>query len=184
LYATSVIPALPAMIYRVQQGDLRIPSLLYGPLFLDDSVSMGMYFSVECAEDLAFSTPQAVATAAQAFPQQIRAYELAGLEAEFTVCHAWDVPAVAQSESQPVASAIPTLVLEGEYDPVTPPTNGALAAQSLSKSYQFLFPATGHGAFLLNPSPCPASIVVQFQRDPTHQPDGSCVASMGEPQFL
>jgi pimeloyl-ACP methyl ester carboxylesterase len=184
LYATRVIPALPAMIYHVQQGDLRIPSLLYGPFFLDDSVSSGMYFSVECAEDLAFSTPQEVATAGQAFPQQIRAYELTGLEGEFPVCRAWHVPAVAQSESQPVASAIPTLVLEGEYDPITPPTNGALAAQSLSKSYQFLFPATGHGAFLFNPSPCPTTIVVQFQRDPTHQPDGSCIALMREPQFV
>jgi pimeloyl-ACP methyl ester carboxylesterase len=184
LYATRVIPALPAMIYHVQQGDLRIPSLLYGPLFLDDSVSAGMYFSVECAEDLAFSTPQEVATAGQAFPQQIRAYELTGLEGEFPVCHAWQVPAVAHSESQPVASAIPTLVLEGEYDPITPPTNGVLAAHSLSKSYQFFFPATGHGAFLFNPSPCPTTIVVQFQRDPTHKPDGSCVASMREPQFL
>jgi pimeloyl-ACP methyl ester carboxylesterase len=90
---------------------------------------------------------------------------------------------VAQSESQPVASAIPTLVLEGEYDPITPPTNGALAAQSLSKSYQFLFPATGHGAFLFNPSHCSTTIVVQFQRDPTQKPDGSCIASMSEPLF-
>ena len=182
-YATTVIPALPRMIYQVQQGDFRVPSLLYGPLFLDDSVSWGMYYSVECAEDVAFSTPQDVTTAGQAYPQQIRSYELTGLEGEFPVCHAWNVPAVAQSESQPVVSAIPTLVLEGEYDPITPPTNGALAAQSLSHSYQFLFPATGHGAFLFNSSPCPTTIVVQFQRDPTQKPDGSCIAAMSEPLF-
>jgi pimeloyl-ACP methyl ester carboxylesterase len=182
-YATSIIPALPEMIYQVQQNDYRIPSLLYGPFFLDDSVSWGMYFSVECSEDLAFSTPQAVETAGQAYPQQIRSYELTGLEGEFSVCRTWNVPAVAPSESQPVTSSIPTLVLEGEYDPITPPTNGALAAQSLSQSYQFLFPATGHGVFLFNSSPCPATIVVQFQRDPTQKPDGSCIASMSEPQF-
>jgi pimeloyl-ACP methyl ester carboxylesterase len=182
-YATNIIPALPEMIYQVHQGNDKIPALLYGPLFLDDSVSWGMYFSVECAEDLAFSSPQAVATAGQAYPQQIRSYELTGLEGEFPVCHAWNVPAVARSESQPVTSAIPTMVLEGEYDPITPPTNGALAAQSLSKSYQFLFPGTGHGVFLFNPSPCPATMVVQFWRDPLQRPDGSCIASMGEPQF-
>jgi pimeloyl-ACP methyl ester carboxylesterase len=182
-YATSLIPALPGMIYQVEQGDFRIPSLLYGPLFFDDSVSWGMYFSVECAEDLAFSSPQAVAVAGQAYPQQIRSYELTGLEGEFPVCRTWSVPPVAKSESQPVTSAIPTLVLEGEYDPITPPTNGALAAQSLSNSYQFLFPATGHGVFLFNPSPCPATIVVQFWHDPQHKPDGSCITSMSEPQF-
>jgi pimeloyl-ACP methyl ester carboxylesterase len=182
-YATNIIPALPEMIYQVQQGNLYIPSLLYGPLFLDDSVSWGMYFSVECAEDLAFSTPGAVADAGQAYPQQIRAYELSGLEGEFPVCRAWNVPAVAKSESLPVTSSIPTLVLEGEYDPITPPSNGALAAESLHNSYQFLFPATGHGVFLFNTSSCPTTIVVQFERNPAQRPDGSCIAGMSEPQF-
>jgi pimeloyl-ACP methyl ester carboxylesterase len=182
-YATSIIPTLPEMIYQVQQGNLYIPSLLYGPLFLDDSVSWGMYFSVECAEDLAFSTPQAVAAAGQAYPQQIRSYELSGLEGEFPVCRAWNVSAVAKSESQPVTSSIPTLVLEGEYDPITPPSNGALAAESLHNSYQFLFPATGHGVFLFNSSSCPTTVVVQFERNPTQKPDGSCIAGMSEPQF-
>src|SRR5262249_47659180 len=184
-YVTSVIPQLPEMIYGVHQGDLSIPSLLYGPLFLDepDSVSWGMYLSVECAEDLAFSTPQAVVAGAQAYPPPTRSYELAFLVGEFPVCRAWNVPAAAKTESQPVSSSIPTLVLEGEYDPITPPTNGALAAQSLRTSYQFLFPATGHGVFLFNPSPCPTTIVVQFQRVPTQKPDGSCIASMSEPLF-
>jgi len=182
-YATNVIPALPGMIYQVQQGNYNIPSLLYGPLFLDDSVSWGMYFSVECAEDLAFTTPQAVAAAGQAYPQQIRSYELTGLKGEFPVCSAWKVPAVAKSESQPVTSAIPTLVLEGEYDPITPPTNGALAAKTLHNSYQYLFPASGHGVFLFNPSSCPTTIVVEFERNPAQKPDSSCIASMSEPQF-
>ena len=86
-YATTIIPALPEMIYQVRQGDFKIPSLLYGPFFLDDSVNWGVYFSVECAEDVDFDTPQEVATAGQAYPQQIRSYELSGLEGEFPVCH-------------------------------------------------------------------------------------------------
>src|SRR5258708_20124547 len=83
-YATTVIPALPKMIYQVQQGDFRIPSLLYGPLFLDASVSWGMYYSVECAEDLAFSTPQDVTTAAQSHPHPIPSYELPLLAAHIS----------------------------------------------------------------------------------------------------
>src|SRR5258708_16397375 len=139
-YATTVIPALPRMIYQVQQGDFRVPSLLYGPLFLDDSVSWGMYYSVECAEDLAFSTPQDVTTAGQAYPQQIRSYELTGLEGEVPVFHAWTVPSVAQSEAQPAVSAIPTPVLDGEYDPITPPTNGALPPPPPPPTSPFLSP--------------------------------------------
>lgn len=48
------------------------------------------------------------------------------------------------AQQEPVTSAIPTLILSGEYDPVTPPASGMLAARTLSKSYYFSFPGVGH----------------------------------------
>lgn len=180
-YVTSVIPYLPAMIYQVKQGDTRLASVLFGALMFDTSVSIGMYFSVECAEDITFATPQDVAVAAQAYPPQIRADSLVSLQGEIAGCHLWNVPQAPTSEQQPVSSAIPTLVLEDEYDPVTPPANGMLAAQTLSNSYQFQFPGTGHGAFLFND--CPTSIGLAFYANPATKPDGSCIGTMGEPQF-
>lgn len=192
LYPSSFIPYLPALIYEVKQGKYTdlLPQF-YAALTFDDSVAWGMYFSVECAEDISLVTPQQVATAAQAFPPQIRPAQLTSLEGEFGQCQVWNVHTAAASEGQAVTSAIPTLVLEGEYDPITPPANGMLAAQTLSTSYQFLFPGTGHGSFLYNfASPtatyfatCPTGILLAFERNPTQKPDGSCISGVGEPQW-
>lgn len=180
-YASSAIPYLPAMIYQLKQGDTRLASLLFGALMFDTSVSVGMYFSVECAEDITFASPHDVDVAAQAYPPQIRADSLVSLQGEITGCHLWNVPQAPASEQQPIASAIPTLVLEDEYDPITPPSNGVLAAKTLSNSYQFLFPGIGHGAFLFND--CPTNIGLAFYDNPVAKPDGSCITAMSEPQF-
>lgn len=185
-YATPFIPYLPQMISEANQGNFNhLVTLLYGALQFDDSVSWGDYFSVECAEDVAHVSADQVTAAAQAFPATIRQDQLIGLQSEIPACKLWNVSPAPASEAQPVASAIPTIVLEGEYDPVTPPANGALAAQTLSTSYQFQFPGTGHGVFLsvFTPGNCPATIVNAFWTTPTAKPDGSCINSMTEPQF-
>jgi pimeloyl-ACP methyl ester carboxylesterase len=84
-------------------------------------------------------------------------------------------------QKEPVTSSIPTLIMEGEYDPVTPPSNGMLAAQTLSRSFFFLFPGVTHGVKSSNP--CPGTIEQAFLNDPTVRPDASCISSMTEPNF-
>lgn len=180
-YATQAISLLPKMIYQVQAGNYQVASLLYGALMFDDSVSWGDYYSVECAEDVNAVTSAQLAAAGQSYPPAIRTDQLLSLESEIPQCQNWHVKAAPASDSAPVTSAIPTLVMESEYDPVTPPSNGDLVAQTLSNSYKVLFPGVGHGAFLFNT--CPTAVALSFWSVPTRQPDTSCVAGMGEPQF-
>jgi len=71
--------------------------------------------------------------------------------------------------------------LQGEYDPATPPANGMLAAQTLRKSYFFLFPGVGHAVQAR--STCPDDIMRTFLENPTEKPDASCISSMQEPNF-
>lgn len=183
-YVAQLIPVLPAMIDQANRGDFsHLVSLLYGALVFDTSVNWGVYFSVECAEDVSYATPAAVDAAAQALPEPIREGQRISLKGEIPACQAWNVGRAPASEGQPVASDIPTLVLEGAFDPVTPPANGDLAAQTLSHSYRFLFPATGHAVLLFNPSACPTTIALAFWQNPTVKPDGACIAAMDEPQF-
>ena len=82
-------------------------------------------------------------------------------------------------QKEPVRSSIPTLILQGEYDPVTPPANGMLAAQTLSKSYFFLFPGVDHG--LASHSFCANEIMNAFLDNLTEKPDASCIPP--EPNF-
>jgi pimeloyl-ACP methyl ester carboxylesterase len=62
-------------------------------------------------------------------------------------CAAWgDADSVSIPISQQaVTSNIPTLILAGELDPITPPAWGRLAGETLSHSQFLEFPDFGHG---------------------------------------
>ena len=106
---------------------------------------------------------------------------LASLQKASRVCQFWSVKPVPEVQKEPVTSTIPTLIMEGEYDPVTPPANGMLAAQTLSRSFFFLFPGVTHG--VKTPNPCPGTIEHSFLDNPTGRPDATCMSSMPEPNF-
>jgi pimeloyl-ACP methyl ester carboxylesterase len=81
-----------------------------------------------------------------------------------------------------VRSDIPTLVLAGEYDPVTPPADSKHASETLSHSTFVLFPGMGHATVFASPE-CPEIVFRAFLADPTATVDTSCVASMGPPNW-
>jgi hypothetical protein len=72
--------------------------------------------------------------------------------------------------------------MAGEYDPITPPAWAKLAAQTLSKSYFFQYPAMGHGTSVDNP--CPTGMLLAFINDPNAAPDSACIAKMAAPKFI
>lgn len=75
-------------------------------------------------------------------------------------CRYWKDNDEAKQFRQPVVSDIPTLLLSGEFDPVTPPEWASLAAQNLPNSLLFQFPSIGHGA--LDSHVCAVDVVRQF----------------------
>lgn len=180
LYDAGSIPYLPAVIYAAHDGDFGVLKPLLGDLFFTfDTISAGMHYSVQCAEEVPFGSAEAFEAAAAAHPK-IRA----GFDSEpiYDICLQWDVEPADPKENQPIVSDIPTLVLSGEYDPITPPSWGEQVAHGLSRSYYFSFPGVGHGASVSDI--CPLEIVLAFLDDPAFAPDGSCVASMSGPDFL
>lgn len=188
-YDVGDIGNLPKMIYELKNRATTTAATLYGKLIFSRAIAWGMYFSVECAEDVSFVSPQDLAQAAQQYPAAIRANQLVGLQGELDVCNQWHVQQADPAEAQPVASSIPTLILEGEYDPVTPPANGDLVAKTLSNSSAFLFHGIGHGVWAADfgssglSTPCSIQLTLAFWDTPAARPDGSCVASEPEPAF-
>jgi pimeloyl-ACP methyl ester carboxylesterase len=178
LYATDLLPQIPQAIYAARNGNTALLAQFYNEVgFTEDAISRGMWYSVECNEDAPFVTAHDVDVAEQTFSPPIRAADLFNLQGRLSVCQFWHVAPANAVEKMPVVSAIPTLILEGEYDPITPPSNGVLAAQTLSHSYPLLFPATGHGVGF--GALCPTSIILAFLTNPTQKPDHRCIASMG-----
>jgi len=102
-------------------------------------------------------------------------------EIGYQVCNFWDSGKADAGENEPVTSDIPTLVLQGEFDPITPPAWGRHATETLSHSYYYLYPGVGHGAVA---SECARSMMIDFILNPTQAPDDACIAGMNGITFM
>lgn len=184
LYITGEIPALPKMIADASRGDFGELMRMEGRRSSRmGNFSHGMYFSVQCSEEIAFATPESVATTAAAFPRLQRYFSgiVENTQKIFELCNAWGVRQPDPRENEPVQSTVPTLILAGAYDPITPPAWGELAASTITPSYVYTFANSGHAA--ISSSGCPARLIRAFLLNPSVAPDASCVAGVAGPQF-
>lgn len=193
LYDYNNIPLLPRIIYEASEGGFDTYNLLTaeegatrgrdGDEHEDVSDSEGMYLSVTCHEEYPFNDYEVVEVRARdLIPVELHGYLLGAVEENFITCKAWGAGAAKPEENEVVVSDIPTLILAGEYDPVTPPKWGAVAAEGLSVAHLFVFPGIGHA--VLNAGECPDSIVWAFLDDPESEPDSSCIAEMPALEFF
>jgi pimeloyl-ACP methyl ester carboxylesterase len=183
LYITRIIPILPQAIYDVHNGDYELISQLSGTrLALLSATTRGMMFSVICTEDLVGKTPQSLLDVKAALPAQLSGRsnpEVILNYGTFAICENWPVEQAGSWVKDPVSTDIPTLVLEGEFDPVTPPEYGRLVAGYLDQSFVYEFPALGHDVLS---NECVRTISGAFIQDPTQPPDAACMEKM--PQLV
>jgi pimeloyl-ACP methyl ester carboxylesterase len=66
--------------------------------------------------------------------------------------------------------------MSGEFDPITPPSWGKHAAQTLDNAYAYEYPGIGHGASVAHD--CPRSMMIAFLDDPNQPPDDRCILEM------
>jgi len=97
-------------------------------------------------------------------------------------CQTWGVKPAPAVENQPVTSTIQTLVMSGAYYPITPPSYGYQASQTLKHSFYFEFPGVGHGASVSDI--CPYKVAIAFIDNPLVRPNIGCISGMTEPDFI
>ena len=179
LYVTEVIPAIPATIYDIRAGKYEFLQRFVGWMTFDRSMSYGMYYSILCAEDADFD-PQQIRL--QGVRPEIAKDEEVNATSFLTVCESWNTKELGELADAPVSSDIPTLILSGAFDPITPSDFGAIAATTLSRSYTFTFPNTGHGAALSDE--CADRIILEFLENPQQPPTASCFSKLQPPEFF
>ena len=184
LYSNEIIPVLPQLIYEASAGEFALVETLLSAFMLNSEyISLGMQFAVQCNEEAVFTEPGSPAAAAAAYPELENFF--AGLtnlsEVTLDVCQDWGVDEAPAIENEAISSSVPTLVMAGEYDPITPPAWGEQVAANLDNSVFFLYPGVGHGASISGE--CPTEMAIAFLNDPTSAPDDSCVADMAAPAF-
>jgi pimeloyl-ACP methyl ester carboxylesterase len=169
LYVPEGLTMLPALIGITDSGDFgAATSFLPDVDAYASAVSLGMYYSVECAEE-----GQRLGIPSLSVDELPGVREELGISDDLTrFCDVWPSRPAPAGASAPVVSDVPTLLLSGRFDPVTPPEYARDAATALSSSYQVEFPTDSHVS--LSTGPCPLGIARAFLAMPDQQPQASC----------
>ena len=190
LYQTDVIPDVPKALRAAAAGDLftaqdlffgsgakaRHPDEAERPESIRERphMSEALFHAVECAEAAPGNTSASIREGAAALPPQLRT-EIVNQDLQsLALCNVWKMP---PNPLSVVESAIPTLVLAGTYDPITPPAWGELAAKTLSSSKFVLVNGAGHGVWTAGD--CPKQLIKLYFDDPA-APGPDCTSAPPE----
>ena len=143
LYSPVMTTLVPAIVAAAEKNDFQSMLALaaIGDGGGEPNMSIGMQLSVICAEDAARNTPDDLQKGSEStlFGKYV-------MTIQQQACMFWPRGKVDDSFYEPLTSAIPTLVMSGEVDPVTPPSWGDQVAATLSNSKHVIIPGTGHTA--------------------------------------
>ncbi len=142
LYLPETAAMLPFLIHRAAEGDytglLALGSAGVGAI---EGMSMGMRYSVICAEDAPRVNDETILREAGG------TFAGAALAKAFLKpCEFWPRGEIPADYYAPFASEAPTLILSGEFDPVTPPVWGEQIAKQWRNTRHVVVPGIGHGA--------------------------------------
>lgn len=177
LYSPQAVAYIPLMISQIAGEDYSLFEQV-GEAVASGGISYGMHVSLQCSEEVPFSSPTAYA----AFDAQIPSALRGGLSGAyyFEICEAWPVTPAAPSENDPVVSDLPALVTAGQFDPITPPKYSAQVHESLTNSRYYLIMGESHGA---SAASCGLKMVARFLDDPSADPSDSCLTDVPDLEF-
>lgn len=178
MYDTDLIPLLPKIINDLAQGDTTIvPEIANRAIPFVNDTSEGAMFSFECADNDTRIDP----AGAERLRRDPGRSALAVLTGAFAFCGEWPVTPLPNSFADTVRSDIPTLVVAGEYDPITPPDWSRNTAQDLGQAIFALVPRAGHAPMFDNE--CTAGLATRFLADLTDV-DRGCIDRMTPRPFV
>lgn len=174
MYDADQIITLPRLLTRLERNSTSaISEWLTDWLHQPNYTSLGMTYSTQCAEELPFNDLAQFEASLEGLPPQMAAYIQTNADNVAAICALWQVEAADPLETEPVSSDIPTLLLSGDYDPVTPPSFAQDTAVYLDHAHTFEFEGQSHGIVASNQ--CGMELVVAFLDQPDAPPDGSCL---------
>ena len=181
LYNPQPASRVPLIIHLAAQGNF-VPltqTALHYRKFLVGSDSNGMYLSVTCAEDLPWIKPgEGERMGENTFLGDYR------LRQQREACALWPRGEVERDYADPVRSDVPVLILTGEWDPVTPPSNGDAIAKGLKNSLHIVVPHGAHGLGGLENIDCILRVTADFvDRGTTGDLDTACVKTIRRKGF-
>lgn len=177
LYHPTTRQMLPFVIQRTSEGDYTPLTGLLGTTMAQSELYMGLTLSVLCSEDLARAMPALLAEDGD--------NDFIGSrtgDAFVDMCSVWPKAERPTAWFEPVQSDIPTLILSGELDPVTPPQWGEIAAETLTNSRHLVAPKGSH---TIVGHTCANKLAAQFIKDlDLAALDASCLENQRAQPFI
>lgn len=182
LYDVSSAGQIPWLVHRAYEGDYR-PVLRFA---LQDRrgyqryLYWGLSLAITCSEDLPFVDEQAAA--------RDNGVTLLGdwrVQQQKRACRGWPTYTLPANYHQQVPLDIPTLLISGELDPVTPAYGGDTAVAALRNGLHVVVPSGAHGYEGLQGDECVTSLILQFYREVSVRGlDTGCVRNVRRRPFL
>jgi len=179
-YSGAQAALLPTLIHEAAAG--RLAPLAAQTLMvagqITNQLASGMQNSVVCSEDVPFFSredldPARVADTYQGSDQ---------LDALRVICELWPHGPVDADLHAPLPSDIPSLLLSGEADPVTPPATAESAARFLTRHRHLVLAGEGHGQLATG---CVPQLMAEFlDADQPERIDAACLARHEPPPFF
>lgn len=147
-YVTQFVPFFPDMITRAASGNfVWLESLL--PLILgdgSDGLALGMHFSVVCSKDPSQAKLNAALAANATILPEIRRALEPGTRDYYEICTNWPSKDADPQGATPASFDLPTTLVSGQFDPITPPKYATSAAETLPNATSVTLQGGGHSA--------------------------------------
>jgi pimeloyl-ACP methyl ester carboxylesterase len=171
---------LPSMLFDASENNNLAPFARQAELqirSLDNALATGMHNAVVCTEDEPFSTGDA------GKQQSVNTYLGSDLiDALKISCGQWQRGIIDDDFKQAVESDVPTLLLSGSVDPITPPQYAQIAAETLTNAKHIINEHQGH---MQAATGCMPSIMAQFvQLADVEQLQTECLERLRAPAFF
>lgn len=180
LYVPTLASLLPLALDEAMRGDpSALVALGSANEATGDTLSVGLFLSIVCAEDMRHVAPTGDFPNAPDEPQLFAGRMLESLR---RACDTWPTGEAAPDHAEAVSATTPTLLLSGELDPATPPAWAVEAGKTLSASTHIVVPNTGHGTWS---APCVGELISTFIDGASAAGlDRACVEAIERPPFF
>jgi pimeloyl-ACP methyl ester carboxylesterase len=177
LYVPELASLLPLAVERASVDDFGVFIASADAFARGVNVSTGMFLSIVCAEDAPrFDAAQVEELTRGTF---LGGEWLRDLRAE---CEDWPAAQLPPAYFEAVTSDVPSLLLSGNLDPVTPPSWGDEVKQGLIRARHIVVPGAGHGTTSLG---CIPHLLSEFlEHLDAAALDASCVERLVRPAFF